>query len=273
MSEEINGRLSEVDIVDTQEMTTEAKVKSERDSKTRRLVVLPICLIALNVFNKVILYKLEMVENVFLRVLLILILLITGFSLVGMFLTPAVERIIATILKGFGKAAGRFGMVIVGLLLAVSMYFSYLTVYAFGLETVLPESLHNPPLVAVQRFEDREKLKKALAHATEAGKEGGEGVDEATQKMVDEFNRLMGLAKAIGAPALGGLGALLVALYIAARRRRKKKKKDKLAKAAAKEADSLDVDSTEADVANDSADEVAPSVEAEGDSPEPPTFG
>lgn len=197
--------------------------------KTRRYVVLPVCLIALNIFNKIILYKLEMVENLLLRVFLILLLLITGFSFVGMVLTPAVERMIDTILRGFGRAAGRLGMVVVGLLFAGAMYFAYLNVYCYGLESVLPEILHNPPEVAQNRLRDRVALEAAtVAGNTVTGQVGARGTEllgEANEG-VNRLQELLGIYKTAVAASAGGFLVLLVSMYAYALRKRRKKAAD-----------------------------------------------
>ncbi len=197
-----------------------------KKSKARRYIVLPVCLIALNIFNKIILYKLEMVDDLFLRVFLILLLLITGFSFVGMVLTPAVERMIDTILRGFGKVAGRVGMVVIGLLFAGAIYFAYLNVYCYGLESVLPEFLHNPPEIAQNRLQDRVALQAAKvtgnAVTDEVGARGTELLGEASEG-VQKLQGLLKLYRTAIVASAGGVLALLVFMYVYALRKRKKK--------------------------------------------------
>lgn len=116
----------------------------------RRWLVLPLALLVLELVNDVVLYKLETVANIHLRVAIILVVLGAGFALVGVYLAPAVERWLDRVLRTSGRAAGWTGILIVAALMTGGLYYLFFQIHVHGEASVLPESWRNPPAQAAR---------------------------------------------------------------------------------------------------------------------------
>ncbi len=120
---------------------------ADRFRNPRRYLVLPACLILLEFLYDLLLYKAEVVRNVYLRVGVILAVMACGFSLVGVTVAPRIERWMDKAFSAAGSVAGWLGTVLVALAVFAGLYYLELQVHVYGIEAFVPESWHNARVV------------------------------------------------------------------------------------------------------------------------------
>lgn len=110
----------------------------------RKYIVLPTCLLMLNVIEEVLVYKTELIDNDYIRTGVLLSLFLFGFSMVSFVVSPLAENWLQRAYFAGRRIAGIFGIlcIITGILIGV--YFSYYTIYTHGPKSLLPTVLHNP---------------------------------------------------------------------------------------------------------------------------------
>jgi hypothetical protein len=109
-------------------------------AKSRRAyLILPLCLLYLNVLQEVVLYKMrDLVPNPYLLTGILLAAFALGFTLVGTLLAPWLEGLFETGHKVSKKQAGGSGILVFhGVMLAI-VYGVYFVVYTRGPQYLLP---------------------------------------------------------------------------------------------------------------------------------------
>lgn len=115
----------------------------KKTNAVRTYYILPCCLLLLNVCNSLVSYKAGMIENVHLRILAIIGMVLFGSSLVAFVFSPAIEAIVRSLYRGSEKGAGGLGQVVFLALLGAGVYFLYYQLYIHGPEALLPQVLRN----------------------------------------------------------------------------------------------------------------------------------
>ena len=121
--------------------------KRKRPHTIRKYIILPCCLLVINVFEEVFFYKAAMVANPFWRTALIIGVFFIIVSIGAFILAPFIDTLLQRIYKTSKKQAGLFGEVLFLLAVAAVFYFLYYMVYVYGPQSLLPPAWHNPPTV------------------------------------------------------------------------------------------------------------------------------
>ena len=97
----------------------------------------------MNIFNRVIIYKLAVIPNFYVRVLAIIVLLGIGFSLMAFVIAPMVEAVLVKALKVTGHGVGVIGSTLLVLVITGGVYWTYVQLYANGPQSIIPHEWHN----------------------------------------------------------------------------------------------------------------------------------
>ena len=109
----------------------------------RAYYILPCCLLLLNLVNNLISYKAEMIDDAFLRVVVIILLVLFGGSLVAFAVAPGLQIMVRNLHHGSRDGAGRIGEAIFLLALGAVVFWLYYQMYIHGPESVLPRAWRN----------------------------------------------------------------------------------------------------------------------------------
>ena len=109
----------------------------------RSYYVLPCCLLLLNLVNNLVSYKAEMIDDAFLRVIVIILLVLFGGTLVAFAVAPALETVVRNLHRGSQREAGRIGEIIFLAALGAAVFWLYYQMYIHGPEHVLPRAWWN----------------------------------------------------------------------------------------------------------------------------------
>lgn len=108
-------------------------------SRTRAVMILPLCLLYLNVFQEIVLYKLRsLVHDPYLLTALLLLIFAVGFAVVGKLLAPWLEGLFETGHKASRKTGGGGGVTGFYLAMLAVVYAIYFIVYTRGPQHLLP---------------------------------------------------------------------------------------------------------------------------------------
>ncbi len=118
--------------------------KRKRPHTIRKYIILPCCLLAINIFEEVLFYKAQMVGNPYWRTALIIGVFFVIVSIGAFILAPFTEALLQHIYKTSKKEAGLIGETLFLLAVASAFYFLYYMVYIHGPESLLPPAWHNP---------------------------------------------------------------------------------------------------------------------------------
>jgi hypothetical protein len=110
----------------------------------RNYYVLPCCLLLLNLANSLVGYKAELIEEPFLRTLVVIFLVLCGASLVAFVLAPAIGAAVNTLQRGSRHGGGRMGETIFLLVLGAGVFWCYYRLCNDGPAALLPEAWRNP---------------------------------------------------------------------------------------------------------------------------------
>ncbi|MBS3763053.1 MAG: hypothetical protein KGZ25_07100 [Planctomycetes bacterium] len=110
-----------------------------------KYVILPTCLLVLEVFEEFVCYKAEIINNPYLRTLILLLMFFCGFSLVNLVFAPLINKAIEHLYYGGRKSAGPLGEIISLGVVYTALFYVYYLIYSTeaGVEQLLPQSLHN----------------------------------------------------------------------------------------------------------------------------------
>ena len=109
----------------------------------RKYIILPSCLLVLNVGYEVIIYKSQLIAQPYLRTTVILLLFLFGFGVVGCIISPFIERWMESLYYTGRKQAGYFGEILIIALLATGLFILYHAIYINGVESIIPRQYQN----------------------------------------------------------------------------------------------------------------------------------
>ncbi len=112
----------------------------------RNYYVLPCCLLLLNLCVELVSYKAKMIDDVFLRTLAIMGMVLVGGSLVGFVLAPAIAGVVGALHRGSRQSGGGAGEIFFLVVLGAVVFWLYYRIYIVGPASVLPAPWRNPPL-------------------------------------------------------------------------------------------------------------------------------
>jgi hypothetical protein len=110
----------------------------------RHYYVLPCCLLLLNLCVELVSYKAKMIDDVLLRTLAIMGMVIFGGSLVGFVVAPGIGLLVSWMHRSSRQSWGGLGEVFFLLMLGLAIFWLYYRVYILGPESVLPVGWQNP---------------------------------------------------------------------------------------------------------------------------------
>ena len=110
----------------------------------RNYYVLPCCLLLLNLCIELVSYKAKMIDDVLLRTLAIMGMVIFGGSLVGFVVAPAIGFLVSWMQRSSRRSWGGLGEMFFLLMLGLVIFWLYYRVYIVGPESVLPAEWRNP---------------------------------------------------------------------------------------------------------------------------------
>ncbi len=110
----------------------------------RKYVILPFGMLFINALNAVLGYKLELIQNENLRVLAILFMSATGFGLVGLVLSPMLNRALEETRRTTRRQVGTFGEWLWIALMVALLFLLYRALYIQGPQSLLPVEWRNP---------------------------------------------------------------------------------------------------------------------------------
>ena len=110
----------------------------------RNYYVLPCCLLLLNLVNSLVGYKAEMIDEPFLRTLIVIFLVLCGSSLVAFVLAPAIGMAVNSLQRGSRQGGGRVGETIFLLVLGAGVFWCYYQLCNHGPAALLPVGWRNP---------------------------------------------------------------------------------------------------------------------------------
>jgi len=110
-------------------------------ARTRTAVILPLCLLYLNVFQEVVLYRLRRtIHDPYLFTGVLLLLFAVGFVMVGNLLAPWLAGLFESAHKASRKTGGGGGELVFSLVMLVLVYIVYFVAYTRGPQYLLPPS-------------------------------------------------------------------------------------------------------------------------------------
>ena len=110
----------------------------------RNYYVLPCCLLLLNLCVELVSYKAKMIDDVWLRTLTIMGMVLFGGSLVGFVVAPAIGLLVSWLQRSSRQNLGGLGEMFFLLLLGAVIFWLYYRVYIVGPESILPAEWRNP---------------------------------------------------------------------------------------------------------------------------------
>jgi len=115
----------------------------KKDSVVRNYIVLPCCLLLLNLCVGLVSYKAKMVEDPLERTAVIMAMVLFGGSVVGFFVAPAIEALVGIIHGGSRRTLGGLGEAGFIVALGVVVFWLYFRMYIIGPESLLPAQWRN----------------------------------------------------------------------------------------------------------------------------------
>jgi cytochrome c oxidase subunit IV len=108
--------------------------------------ILPCLLLLLNLVNNVVSYKAGMIDDVFLRTAVVILLVLFGGTVVAFLLSPALEKLVQALHRATKSGAGGLGEVLFLIALGALVFWLYYQMTANGIESLLPAEWRNPTL-------------------------------------------------------------------------------------------------------------------------------
>lgn len=109
-----------------------------------RHFVLPSCLLLLNLANEIIAYKARLIDDVHLRTLAIMALVLFGASLVAFGVAPGLVWSIQSLRRTSRTAAGSLGEIVFLCALGGLIFWLYYRNYVLGTAAIVPPPWRNP---------------------------------------------------------------------------------------------------------------------------------
>ena len=110
----------------------------------RNYIILPCCLLLLNLVNSIISYKAQLIYDHVLRVAFIMVMILGGSGVVAWVVSPAIESLVRGLHRSSRQNAGVFGEVVFACVLALVIFWLYFQVYIHGPASILPAEWANP---------------------------------------------------------------------------------------------------------------------------------
>lgn len=118
---------------------------SKTTAALRNYYVLPCCLLLLNLANSLVGYKAELIDEPFLRTLIVIFLVLCGASLVTFVLAPAIGMAVNALQRGSRRNGGLIGETIFLLILGAGVFWCYYQLCNHGPAALLPAEWRNSP--------------------------------------------------------------------------------------------------------------------------------
>lgn len=116
----------------------------KKTSVVRNYVVLPCCLLLLNLCVGLVSYKAKMIDDPYEQVAAVIAMVLFGGSIVSFVMAPAIEGMVGTMHRKSRQRWGELGEVLFVVALALVVYWLYFRMYIHGPESLLPSSWRNP---------------------------------------------------------------------------------------------------------------------------------
>jgi len=115
----------------------------KKNNVVRNYLVLPCCLLLLNLCVGLVSYKARVVEDPLERTAVIMAMVLFGSSLVGFLVAPAIETLVGAVHRGSRRSLGGLGEAGFVVLLGVVVFWLYYRMYIIGPESLLPAAWRN----------------------------------------------------------------------------------------------------------------------------------
>jgi hypothetical protein len=119
-------------------------VPVKNQNVVRNYYVLPCCLLLLNLCVELVSYKAKLIDDVWLRTLAIMGMVLFGGSLVGFVVAPAIGVMVSWMQRHSRSRGGELGEIFFLLFLGIVIFWLYYRIYIVGPESVLPAEWRNP---------------------------------------------------------------------------------------------------------------------------------
>ncbi len=116
----------------------------KKNSVVRNYLVLPCCLLLLNLCVGLVSYKARMVEDPLEQTAAIMAMVLFGGSMVGFFVAPAIETLVGAFHRGSRRTLGGLGEAVFLVALAAAVFWLYYRMYILGPQSLLPAGWRNP---------------------------------------------------------------------------------------------------------------------------------
>ena len=116
----------------------------KKNTVVRNYVVLPCCLLLLNLCLGLVSYKAKVVADPLERTAVIMAMVLFGSSIVGFFVAPAIEGLVGVAHRSSRRSLGGLGEAAFIVVLAVVVFWLYYRMYIMGPEYLLPREWRNP---------------------------------------------------------------------------------------------------------------------------------
>lgn len=115
----------------------------KKASAARNYVVLPCCILLLNLCVGMVSYKAKLLGDPLVQVAAIMAMVLFGGSLVGVVLSPAIEALVGSLHRGSRRRWGELGEILFLVALGALVTWLYYRMYILGPEYLLPPGWRN----------------------------------------------------------------------------------------------------------------------------------
>jgi hypothetical protein len=116
----------------------------KKDTVVRNTIVLPCCILLLNLCVGLVSYKAKVLDDPLLRTAAIMAMVLFGGSLVGLVMSPAIAVVVGSLHRATRQRWGGLGEAAFLLLLGALVFWLYYRMYILGPEYLLPPGWRNP---------------------------------------------------------------------------------------------------------------------------------
>jgi hypothetical protein len=115
----------------------------KKEKVVRNYVVLPCCLLLLNLGNSIITYKAGIINDVLERTLCVIFMVLIGSSMVAFVIAPAIETLVRTLHRTSRQGGGLLGEILFLAALGVGVFLLYYVATIHGAQALLPAEWRN----------------------------------------------------------------------------------------------------------------------------------